>query len=184
MGKTILLDIDSTLNNFQEHFMNEVKRRYPEILDKLPNDAVHFDLLKLDKPKAMSILQDEGFTGKMIPLPGAVAAVHKLAQLGYSIFFCTTLVTDNSDAMKDRVHWIGDHFGKEWMEKVIFTKDKTMVRGDFLIDDSPFKTKGSTEPLWKLIVFDVKYNKNDPCYGRIYNWTDFEKLLEILERQE
>ena len=181
MGKVLLLDIDSTLNNFQEHFMKLFLTKYPDFKEKLPSDAVHYDVLKMDKAKALEILTSKGFTSAMVPLPGAVEAVQELAKKGFNIFFCTALVTDECDAMKERIQWIGKYFGEEWMKKVIFTLDKTMIRGDYLIDDSPFKTKGSQEPLWKLIVFDVKYNRDKEYYGRIYNWADKEKLYALLQ---
>lgn len=183
MEKIILIDVDSTLNNFQEYFIKMFIQKFPDFADKLPEDPVHFDLMKMDKKKGLEILQAPGFTEGMVPLPGAVDAVNLLADKGYNIFFCTALVTDDSNALRDRVQWIGKWFGQNWMDKVIFTKDKTMVRGDFLIDDSPFKTKGCCKPLWKLIIFDVKYNRDDEGYGRIYNWNDMDRLLEILERE-
>ncbi|EAX94785.1 hypothetical protein TVAG_058750 [Trichomonas vaginalis G3] len=183
MSKIVLIDVDSTLNNFQEYFVKLFLEKNPEFKDKVPEEPVHFDFMKLDKQKGLEILQAPGFTEGMTPLPGAVEAINTLDSKGYNIFFCTALVTDDSPAMRDRVHWIGKWFGQKWMDKIIFAKDKTMVRGDFLIDDSPFKTKGCTVPLWKLIIFDVKYNREDESYGRIYNWTDIDKLLQILERE-
>ena len=182
-GKVVLLDIDSTLNNFQEHFLKLFLEKYPDFKEKLPDDPVHFDVLKMDKAKGLEILEADGFTEGMVPLPGAVEAVNELDRRGYCVFFCTALVTDYSNAMRDRVHWIGKWFGEKWMSKIIFTLDKTMVRGDFLIDDSPFKTKGCQDPLWKLIVFDLKYNRDKEYYGRIYGWTDLDKLFDLLEKE-
>ena len=182
MGKVVLIDIDSTLNNFQEHFIREFLKKYPDFAEKLPEEPVHFDILKVDKPKGLEILTADGFTEGMVPLPGAVEAVHELEKRGHTVFFCTALVTDTSNAMRDRVQWIGKWFGEKWMKRVIFALDKTMVRGDFLIDDSPFKTKGTQTPLWKLIVFDVKYNRGEEYYGRIFGWKDLDKLFNLIEQ--
>lgn len=33
--------------------------------------------------------------------------------------------------------WIEKHFGHDFLEKVILTRDKTLIAGDFLIDDKP-----------------------------------------------
>ena len=183
MSKIVLLDVDSTINNFQEHFMKLFLEKYPDWASKLPEEPVHFDVLKMDKPKGLEILEADGFTAGMVPLPGAVKAVNELDKRGYTVFFCTALVTDGSNAMKDRVQWIGKWFGEKWMKRIIFTLDKTMIRGDFLIDDSPFKTKGLLQPTWKLIVFDVKYNRDEEYYGRIYGWTDLDKLFALLEKE-
>ena len=180
MTKILLVDIDSTINNFQEHFLKIFKEKHSDLWEKLPPNATHFDALTLDKKKSMEIFMSDGFTNGMVPLQGSVEAIHQIENKGYHVFFCTTLVTDNSNALKDRIHWIGKWFGERFMNQVIFTKDKTLIRGDFLIDDSPFKTRGVLQPEWKLIVFDMIYNRNDPCYGRIYNWTDLDHLFSLL----
>lgn len=183
MAKIVLLDIDSTLNNFQEHFLNVFSQKYPDLYSKLPESASHYDALKLNRDFSMKILQEDGFNEKMVPLEGAPEAVEELDRRGYLIYFCTALVTDHSNTMRDRVEWIGKWFGEKWMERVIFTKDKTMVRGDFLIDDSPFKTRGNLNPTWKLIVFDVSYNREDECYGRIFGWKNTKPLFDLLESE-
>lgn len=33
--------------------------------------------------------------------------------------------------------WIDKHLGPEWLDKIVLTKDKTMVNGHILIDDRP-----------------------------------------------
>ena len=33
-------------------------------------------------------------------------------------------------------HWVEKHLGKSWVERIILTRDKTMVAGHILIDDT------------------------------------------------
>ena len=33
--------------------------------------------------------------------------------------------------------WIEEHLGEDWLDKIIITKDKTVVNGHVLIDDRP-----------------------------------------------
>lgn len=33
--------------------------------------------------------------------------------------------------------WVEKHFGEDFLEQVILTRDKTLVTGDILIDDRP-----------------------------------------------
>ena len=180
--KIVLIDIDSTLNNFQEHFLKVFRERHPSVATAAEKYETHYDVMKLDKPKAMAILTEPGFTEALRPLDGAVEAVHELDRRGYHVIFCTSLVADDSDTLRERVQWIGKWFGQRWMERVVFTGDKSLVRGDVLIDDSPFRTKGVMTPEWKLIIFDVPYNHGDAAFGRIYNWTDLDVLFGLLER--
>ena len=180
MTQIVLIDVDSTINNFQEHFLRLFKEKYPDVSRKLSLHPTHIEVLTLDKDKAMEVLESDGFTNGMVPLEGAVNAIQQIESRGFTVFFCTTLVTDNSNALKDRIHWIGKWFGEKFMNRVIFTKDKSLIRGNFLIDDSPIKTKGILQPEWKLIVFDMSYNQNDQCYGRIFGWTDLDSIFSLL----
>ena len=38
----------------------------------------------------------------------------------------------------DKMVWIEKHFGKEFVNKIVITCDKTIVDADFLIDDKEF----------------------------------------------
>ncbi len=38
--------------------------------------------------------------------------------------------------------WVQQHLGRGWVNRLVITKDKTIVTGDLLIDDRP-KIKGS-----------------------------------------
>ena len=31
--------------------------------------------------------------------------------------------------------WVENHLGKDWIDRLILTRDKTMINGDVLIDD-------------------------------------------------
>lgn len=57
--------------------------------------------------------------------------------------------------------WIAEKLDSpEWMERVVFTQDKTILKADFLIDDEPFpELTGEFEPSWEHILFDQPYNR-------------------------
>ena len=42
---------------------------------------------------------------------------------------------------------------------MILTKDKTLVRGEVLIEDKP-NIIGGVSPVWKHIFYDALYNRN------------------------
>ncbi|KAH0791873.1 5'-3'-deoxyribonucleotidase [Histomonas meleagridis] len=180
--KVILLDIDGTLNNFQEYFISEFQKRYPELIDPSNPPKSHIDIMNIDRQKGLALLQEPHFTEGMTPLRGAVKALHEMEARGHNVFFCTSLVTDHSDTLRDRVQWIGKWFGEKWMNRVIFAHDKTMVRGDFLVDDSPKKARGILPPTWKYIAFDAEHNQCDTCDYRIYDWDNLDMFFGIIEK--
>ena len=52
--KVILIDIDGTLNNFDEYFISEFKRLHPELVNENTNPKNHVDVLNIDRAKGLS----------------------------------------------------------------------------------------------------------------------------------
>ncbi len=65
--------------------------------------------------------------------------------------------------------------GEDWLENTIVTRDKTLIHGDYLIDDKP-KVGGLIKPKWEHIVFDQPYNRNIDNKLRI-NWSNYMDAL-------
>lgn len=58
----------------------------------------------------------------------------------------------------EKYAWVRQHFGPEWLNRMILTVDKTTVRGDVLIDDKP-KIVGVQHPTWRHLLFNAPYNQ-------------------------
>ena len=63
-----------------------------------------------------------------------------------------------------------EHLGFDWTARVMLTKDKTLVRGDILIDDKP-EISGSLSPVWQHWLYDAPYNRHINTPRRI-RWQD------------
>lgn len=74
----------------------------------------------------------------------------------------------------EKFAWVEQNLGRDWLRKLILTKDKTMVRGDVLIDDK--LQTGSQKSEWQQIFFDRSYNRDLPG-PRISNWSDWSQVL-------
>jgi 5'-nucleotidase len=59
---------------------------------------------------------------------------------------------------------------------VILTRDKTLVRGDILVDDKP-TIAGLATPLWRHILFDQPYNRHFPTLR--LNWFTWREILHV-----
>ena len=132
MTKPILFfDMDNVLVDFQSGInkLDEAeKQQYGEYcdLDGTKHEA-HYD----DVP---------GIFAKMDPMPGAIEAVHKLAEK-YDVYILSTAPWKNPTALNDKLSWVKKHFGAEegsvFYKRVIFShhKDLCLCHGDYLIDD-------------------------------------------------
>jgi len=129
---------------------------------------------------AKAVFHAERFFAELPPMPGAVAAVKEMASRGYHVLFCTSPVLTSSSCPSEKFEWVRRHFGPGWVSRIVLTSDKTVVRGDILIDDKP-KIVGCQTPAWRQLLFDAPYNRHLSDAHRLSSWSDWEpKLLELL----
>jgi 5'-nucleotidase len=76
----------------------------------------------------------------------------------------------------EKYQWTEQHLGNEWAKKVILTRDKTLVKGDFLIDDRP-EIIGVVTPVWEHVVFDKPYNRDVTNKKRLKSLKDWKSVL-------
>ena len=103
----------------------------------------------------------------------------KAANDGRDVFICTKPLSGNQSCHSDKVDWVRNHLGPEWVSKVIMTSDKTLVAGSVLVDDHP-KVIGHLEPSWTQIYMDQSYNKH--LQGpRVFGWSQqtIDQILRI-----
>ena len=92
-------------------------------------------------------------------------------------FLCTAPDLDVEDqaCWSEKALSVKEHLGDEWLKRLIITKDKTLVHGDYLIDDKP-EIKGINKtPSWNRIVFHHEYNVNTRGV-RLLNWTKWPMI--------
>ncbi|WP_421446371.1 5' nucleotidase, NT5C type, partial [Agrobacterium tumefaciens] len=58
---------------------------------------------------------------------------------------------------------------------MILTRDKTLVRGDLIIDDKP-RIQGAVTPSWRHIVYDAPYNRQVTDAPRL-TWQNWRSVL-------
>lgn len=116
------------------------------------------------------IMQEPGFYRRLEPIPGAKQALKAALKAGHDVRIVSSPYISNPTCASDKIDWIVRHYGSHWASRLILTNDKTVVHGDFLIDDKPSVT-GSMEPTWQHVVFgDYAYNRNVPGL-RISAWS-------------
>lgn len=103
-----------------------------------------------------------GFFTNMEPMEGAIEAFRELEK-HYQCYILTRPSTKNLLCYSEKAAWIRDNLGYHVLENLIICCDKSMVKGDFLIDD--MTEHGQTEfegehihfgtekfPDWKTVV--------------------------------
>lgn len=135
MKKILYFDMDNVLVDFKsgiDQLKDEIVKAYSERLDEVPSI---FSLMK--------------------PVDGAINAVYLLAKK-YDVYILTTSPWLNPTALQDKLDWIKKYFGSSpkdiFYKRIVFTHNKGLLKGDFLIDD---RTKNGADRFeGELIQFD------------------------------
>ena len=113
---------------------------------------VDFDAYKIESSMSGDeIKQLQGAYLQMKPLEGALEAVRSLIGMGYEVWLATKPPTGVPYAYADKVAWVLQYL-PELKRRIVITHDKSLLLGDFLIDDRPHKANAS-KFTGKLLVF-------------------------------
>ncbi|KAJ1072154.1 hypothetical protein K5549_015889, partial [Capra hircus] len=127
--------------------------------------------------KAISIWESENFFFDLEPLPGAVEAVKQMANLeSTDVFICTSPIKMYKYCPFEKYAWVEKHFGPDFLEQMVLTRDKTVVSADLLIDDRVDITgKWPEEPQWENLKHSFRHNRHtqlQPPSRRLHSWAD------------
>lgn len=178
----VLVDMDGVLVDFEEHFLKCFMAEYPE-LPFIPVKERRVFYAQDDyppeyKPLIHSIFESEGFFLTMPPMDGALEAMKTLAEKN-EVFICTAPFTSSRHCAGEKFEWVRKHLGEEWLSRMVISKDKTMTRGDYLIDDKP-AIVGVKKPEWEHVIFDAPYNREVKYKRRALSWaTVYDTLPEL-----
>lgn len=142
-------------------------------------DQRSFDLHEGCTPDEIRIIGEvmvqPGFYRELRAIPGARQALKQMVRDGHDVRIVTSPWLSNPTCASDKIDWVVRRYGRQWAHRVILTMDKTVVRGDILIDDKP-KVTGSMTPEWEHVYFTQPYNLNEEG-RRVNNWRDWEGVV-------
>lgn len=125
----VMVDMDRTICDFDKRWY-QVKENYPNV--EYPQSQI-------------------GFFSRLEPIEGAIEGVKKLEEK-YDIYFLTRPSIMNLHCYTEKAEWIRENFGIDYLKKLIIAYDKSMVKGDYLIDDHVLN--GQLEFKGEFIKFD------------------------------
>ena len=157
----ILVDQDGPLADFEGAFLQAWQQRYPERA-RISLEARTTFYVRDQYPKEFleeieEIHNAPGFTLDMSPVPGSIEALHAMTAAGHTVFICTSPLSGAKTSMTEKLEWIERYLGRAYVKRTICTKDKTLIRGDYLIDDK-LEIGGLLSPTWKHILYTMPYN--------------------------
>jgi 5'(3')-deoxyribonucleotidase len=182
-----LCDVDGIAADFMAEAIN--------VVNSITNQGLTYDQLQhwevLDyivdeehKKIAKNELNKAGLCERLSLYENSLDAIKELNEIT-NLYFITAPMTDNVGWLNERVAWLVKHFGIE-VRQVGFLKDKFIVHGDFLLDDSQGNLiKWIEDPIninGKALLWDRPWNKQveDSRLTRIFKW---QEVLELVKKE-
>jgi len=115
-----------------------MKRIYVDMDDTICNffGAAYLALKK--EPGVKYPQSQYGFFTSLQEIPGAIDGMRKLAKT-YSVWILTRPSVLNPLCYTEKRVWVEEHLGLDWCHKLILCPDKSLLKGDYLIDDCIWK---------------------------------------------
>lgn len=182
-----LIDQDGPLADFDPHFHSRCREEgwYIEVeshhhqtfrfaTDHMPNEE--------ERAAARAMVDTPGWFRDLPVVEGAQEGLAKLAEVPNSeVWICTKPLEANVTCRDDKAWWIEQHFGEEWVDRLILAPDKSLVQGHLLLDDAP-KPEWSHRASWVPVIFPMNWNGAGSDWDGLLNWKwgdDLEILVEI-----
>ena len=88
-----------------------------------------------------------GFFLKLEEIPNAIESFKKLEEK-YDVWILTKPSFRNVNCFTEKAQWVWDHLGFEVLEKTIMCGDKSLLKGEYLIDDMDGDGQPNFEGEW------------------------------------
>jgi len=160
----ILVDMDGVLADFDGEFLKRWRERYPDKfyvpLEERTTMYVKEQYPDELKPLVVEIVLEQGFFRDMMPVAGGREALFEMKKMGLEVFICTSPLSTYKNCVSEKFEWVDRVLGPQWVKRIVLTKDKTLVKADYLIDDKPKITGVEGMPDWEHIIYDCPYNRH------------------------
>lgn len=177
----ILIDMDGPLFGFEAGFRAALAREHPQIPAVGRDGRRNFKVADDYPPEHTDAIEElmlaKGFYRDLPPVEGAAEALNAMLLEGHEAYICTAPMVESKYCAGEKIAAIRQHFGRTWVKRTIITRDKTMVHGDYLIDDKPEIT-GSHVPSWRHVVYDETYNRHVGGL-RLTDWRQWRTALGL-----
>lgn len=175
----ILVDMDCVLADFEEgHRRMCAEHGLPPVVEA--RDRVCWDILEavptVWRDTVKELWHAPGFFAGLDPIVGAVETLHTWSRQGHKVYICTAPLMNSETCAQEKLAWVRRHVGLEFVRRTIITADKTLVQGNFLLDDRPDIT-GDASPTWKHLLFATHANRFYGQPDERYTWTTARSLI-------
>ncbi len=141
------------------------KRCYVDMDNTLCDFLKYQTKMLIENPKQKYPQSQWGFFLKLEPLDGAIESFNLLKE-HYDVWILTRPSFRNVNSFTEKAQWVWDYLGYDVVEKTIMCGDKSLLKGDILIDDDDKAGQPEFEGEW------IRFG-----HDRYKNWYDVVNYL-------
>ncbi len=184
---TILIDMDDTLESLVPAWVQWLNASHGLNVD--PESITEWDMgiafPTLSKEELFVPLSTRDFWKTVMPKPGAVEYVKKLIDDGHRVYVCTA---SHYKGLRDKMELaLFSHFPYFKWEDVIVAHNKSLIRGDFIIDDAPHNIMYWSSSVSLPFLMDAPHNRDahENRMIRVYTWEEiYQRITEAAQYKE
>ena len=177
MNPVILFDSDDVSVDFMEMWLQEINRLYGCGLK--PEQIKNWNLMQyfpdLTREQVFGVLDDINIWQNLNPIPESQRYLSLLHKEGYELYLVTATPYSQCHHKCKRLQQLFPFLDDE---HIIISHNKQMIRGDMLIDDSPYNLVYGE---YSKILFDRPHNQKFPNdeydMHRAKGWSDVYRLI-------
>lgn len=180
----IYVDIDQVLNDLIPKTLAFYNSHTGKNIQ--PSDITEYKLYDClpqeDAYKITELFKNKDLWETLSPLPDSQWGIKTLINMGHKVILATATHESN---FEPKCNWIMKYYPMISSEDIIRIYDKSLLRGDILIDDC---LENLTSSYCERICLDYLYNRNqnkDDIYEiyRANDWKDIIKFVKEIERK-
>lgn len=176
---TILIDIDDTIEDLLGAWCKWLNEHHGTTVS--PNDITEWDMTKffpqISKEEVFEPLNKAEFWQTVKPKEGAADYVRKLMLDDFKVFLCTS---STYHSIKPKYEFIIKKYFPfvKWSD-IIIASDKSMIKGDFIIDDGLHNMQGDR---LCCVLMTAPHNRDfDTTSTNIVRANNWKEAYEIIQ---
>lgn len=181
MSKTILIDMDDTIENLSIEWVKYINRLYGTDVDpySLRDFNVSLAFPTLTYEQVYGITLEEELWKYVRPIDGAVHYVKKLIDDGHRVYIVTS--TEYESIRYKMEHVLFKYFPYLTWKDVIITANKQLIKGDVLVDDGIHNLVGGDyEKILFTAPHNCEYDAEANGMTRVNTWAEVYETINTL----
>jgi len=174
----VLLDCDDVITNFLGHLIEKWNAKVSEDKQIHIEDIKTWDLSQIADASIYDIFRSEGFFEELRAKEYSISTIKQLIESErYDIYVVTACGSPKE--FEEKLRWFQHYIPEFNTNRIISIKEKSMIRGDILIDDNVTNLDECARYM-DCVIYDMPSNQGITRYPRIKT---LQELIPILEEK-